>query len=333
MRKFCSILILISMILSIVLWSPLLSQAATVVKEESLVYMTTKDGVRYSMDGPVLRKDGKALADFRKLTFQDQQFNLDLETMKTLLVTDIAYDKSSGESVLFVVGLVFKNTQTALNDSSSFRDQKIRLGRPYFVLMSYLDGDASQVPWYSHPMMMEAVMPYDEVWEAVHVTDLPDTADPGLTSPVLYNFSSELVHPRIIMSKYYPGKAYFMFEEQHDRNVSKPHIKVFRFMTDRTLKPEQKFQEEFYVCFWWMEAEALRYDNRTWTMRKDRFYIKESAKDVINVYNFGEETSICFRVDIFRWKYPRLIDWYWRETSSFQDLGPQPSVEKFFLMR
>lgn len=283
--------------------------------DNSSVYTTIGEN-KYYMDGTKLMKDGKKVVNFQDLTYSYGGIEITKDMMKTLLVTDLTHDKWNGHDIIYAVGVVFKNQQDKFDDSSKFRDQKIKLGIPYMVIMSYcVGGKTKDIGWYKdNYLMMEGVIQYDELWDAAHdVRFNEDNEDQSYDT--LYNFAARIVQPRIIMSSYYDHRAYLMAQDNKSKDVPADHVKLFTFNTDRSLKPEQKFTPEAFVRFDWLNEQGQQYGD--YEVRLDKFYIKETEKDHVVIYNFGDEISLGLDCDIrihtqpgfqLYWQYTEQLD-------------------------
>jgi hypothetical protein len=282
--------------------------------DNSRVY-TTIDDVKYYMNGTKLMKDGKKVVNFQELTCKDGDKEITEDMMKTLLVTDLTHDEYKGHDIIYAVGLVFRPEQDKLDSSDDFKDGKIKIGVPYLVVMSYsLDGKLKDVPWYKDlPLMMEAVMQYDPIWDGEHDVRLNEGQDPteDESYDTLYNFAAKVVQPRIIMSTTESHRAYIIAQDVPDDNVPYEHVKLFSFYTDRALKPEQKFSPEFYATFWWLDEKGKQFGN--YNVRLDRFYIKELSQGHVVMYNFGDNMSIAIEMDITYYGRPLVDNVFWQE--------------------
>jgi hypothetical protein len=285
--------------------------------DNSSVY-TTIDGVKYYMDGTKLMKDGKKIVNFRDLTYKYKDTEITEDMMKTLLVTDLAHDKWNGYDIIYAVGLVFKPEQDKLSDSSQFKDQKIKIGIPYMLVMSYcVGGPTKDIEMYNDKyLLLEGSAKYDALWDAAHDVRLDESQDPteDESYDTLYNFAARLVHPRIIMSSQYEHRAYILAQDNKSTDVPYDHIKLFTFNTDRTIDNQKvnTFIPELYMTFWWLNDIGQKYGD--YEVRLDRFYIKEQKKDDIVIYNFGDDISIAIESDISIHTKPKLVKTYWQDT-------------------
>jgi hypothetical protein len=305
-KTLCLLLVLVIAFVSIPVFA---------VYDNSKVY-TVIGNDKYYMNGTKLMKDGKMVVNFQDLTYSYGGIEITKEMMKTLLVTDLTHDKWNGHDIIYAVGLVFEPDQDILNDSSKFKDQKIKIGYPYMLVMSYcIGGPTKDIYWYKdNYLMMEAILKYDALWDAAHDVILDESKDPteDESYDTLYNFAARIVHPRIIMSQHYSHKAYLLVQDTKSDEVNADHIKLFTFNTDRTLKPEYKFTPELFATFWWLNEQGQKYGD--YEVRLDRFYLKETQKDHVVIYNFGDEISIALDNDISIHTQPRLAGLYWQYT-------------------
>ncbi|WP_313559100.1 hypothetical protein [Ruminiclostridium cellobioparum] len=284
--------------------------------DNSKVY-TTIDGVKYYMDGTKLMKDGKKVVNFRELTYKYQDTEITAEMMKTLLVTDLTHDKYNGHNIIYAVGLVFKPEPIDYNDTSSYKNGLVKVGTPYMLVISYcMDAPTKDIEWYKDKyLIMEGIAKYDPLWDAPYTSELDESKDPTEddTKDMLYNFAAKVVHPRIIMSAKYSHKAYILAQDVPSDDVPSDHIKLFSFNTDRNLATANKtIVPELYMTFWWLNDFGKKYGD--YEVKLDRFYIKEQKKDVITVYNFGEEISVAVSSNISEYSKPVLENMYWQYT-------------------
>ena len=277
---------------------------------------------KFYMDGAKLMKDGKMVVDFRSLTYTDGKVELNKDIMNTLLITDLANNTFMGHPIIYAVGMVFKNEQDNPDDTSSYRRMMLRLGTPYIVILSYNLDQTRDMEWYrGYDLMLEAYIPLDDIWDYPYNTEVIDDPDQQADWKTLYRYSAKVVHPRIIMSQYESQTAYILSQDMPDDNVPSEHIKVFRFDTDRDLKPEQKFRPEFYMTLDWIKSNGKKYGK--YDIRLDRFYLKESGRNNITVYNFGDEISIAMDCDIREYTSPKLKGIYWQRTDQLP-VGDDP---------
>lgn len=285
--------------------------------DNSRVY-TTIDGVKYYMNGTKLMKDGKSVVNFQDLTYKEGNTEITKDMMKTLLVTDLTSDRYNGHYIIYAVGLVFKPEPIDYNDTSSYKNGQVKVGTPYMLVMSYcLDGPVNNIKWYEkNYLMMEAVLKYEPLWDAPYISELDESKDPtdDDTKDLLYNFAAKIVHPRIIMSKEEAHRAFILAQDNVDKNVPDEHVKLFSFYTDRSLKPEQKFAPEFYATFWWLTEQGQKYGD--YNVRLDRFYIKELNEGHVGIYNFGDDISIAFDINILQYGQPSIDNSYWQDTAN-----------------
>ncbi|OPZ94316.1 MAG: hypothetical protein BWY74_00660 [Firmicutes bacterium ADurb.Bin419] len=272
---------------------------------------TTLNGIRYYMDGAKLMSEGKEVVDFRSLTYKDSKADLNKEVMKTLLITDLASNEWLQYPIIYAVGMVFKNEQDDPNDTSSYKYMKLRLGKPYIVVLSYNLSKTEEIAWYSQDIMLEAYIPLSDIWDYPYNTEVIDDPDQPEVWKTLYKYSARVVQPRIIMSKYEKQTAYILAPDLPDKNVPKEHVKLFKFRTSKNLKPEEKFRPEMYATLEWFSQEGKKYGK--YEPRLDRFYIKEQTKQNITLYNFGDEISVAVDCDITEYTKPKF-NIYWQYT-------------------
>jgi len=184
--------------------------------DTSSVYtMIGKD--KYYMNGTKLMKGKAKVVNFRDLTYDYGGTKITEDMMKTLLVTALTHEKYNGHEIIYAAGLVFEPKQDKVTSSENFRNQTIKIGTPYMVIMSYcLDGPTKDIPWYKgNYLMMEGTLKYDEMWDAALDSILDESKDPteDETYDTLYNFAAKIAHPRIIMSKYYEHRAYLLAQD------------------------------------------------------------------------------------------------------------------------
>ncbi len=287
------------------------SNTAVAEYDTSKVY-TTLNGVKYYMNGAKLMSDGKEIVDFRSLTYKDSKADLNKDVMKTLLITDLASNEWLQYSIIYAIGMVFKNEQDDPNDTSSYKYMKLKLGKPYIVILSYNLSKTEEIAWYSQDIMLEAYIPLSDIWDYPYNTVTTDDPDQPEVWETLYKYSARVVHPKIIMSKYEKQTAYVLAPDLPDKNVPKEHVKLFRFDTTRGLEPEKKFRPEWYMTLDWVTEQGKKFGD--YNLRLDRFYIKEQKKQNITAYNFGDKISIAFDTDISVYTKPEIKKTYWQET-------------------
>lgn len=191
------------------------------------------------------------------------------------------------------------------------------------VLIHYLSGSITNVLGGSAGVLHHSIKLW--VFNIAKINSITvETLNPDQPADwkTLYRYSAKVVHPRIIMSQYESQTAYILSQDMPDDNVPSEHIKVFRFDTDRDLKPEQKFRPEFYMTLDWIKSNGKKYGK--YDIRLDRFYLKESGRKNITVYNFGDEISIAMDCDIREYTNPKLKGIYWQRTDQLP-VGDDPT--------
>lgn len=214
------------------------------VNVASKVY-TDVDGYRYFIrNGNVLWriKDGE--------TTEEPLFNLSAcgwgtalseEMAKTFCATDIASTKWNGHTLIYIIGVAFDVNKVDFDDTSSYKNMKVKIGTPYTVIFTYMvDNDFTVYPYNKNkiPINFEGKVEMPDIWDAPYRSEFSE-ADENTTFVFNYNFIDKVVYPKIIASKYRDNLMYLITETKRTEGVlerggyATRHIELFHLRTER----------------------------------------------------------------------------------------------------
>ena len=293
------VMILLGLVLAI--WSPVEAYAAVsltkspdteetaAVYENKAVY-TTIDGVRYSMDGRSVLKDGVPLFSFSDKTFVgDGDIDLDESTMDTLLITDMASNDYNGHDVLYITGLVFHYNQGDYDQTSDYNDiGEIRIGEPYMVTFAYNTETTTRYPFTAYGNLYLAyTAQYDTLYAGAYNFDFIDGADPEASYETLYNYASEIVWPRLLVSAKEPDKLYMMIEGKRANSPrNKRNIQVYEADVALAADAVDSVPLEQAYIETDMFVKVGYHSGVPFTFNPQTVYMDETGLDLITLYNF-----------------------------------------------
>ncbi|ABR47674.1 hypothetical protein Amet_1477 [Alkaliphilus metalliredigens QYMF] len=280
------------------------------------VYVTI-DNERYEAQGSKIIKDNKVLADFS--VWRSKNDGIDEVTAKSFIITDLAHQKHGEDDLIFAVGLAFKRNHVDFNDTSSYKNMQVNIGTPQLIIYSYnLSGRKDLYPYSASgvDIHLEGIKALKDVWASPFKSEFNE-ANEDTSFEYIYSFYKDLVHPRVIMSKYHRNLGYVLYGDGDDSdavNNNSRHIHVTSISTAR--RPFRSIddysREQFFITFNYLENVAIK-NQIPYKVDNSGFFMWEEDRNKLMLANKGDTHSIAVLVDISVYGRPRPLDHFWMD--------------------
>lgn len=284
--------------------------------DTSNVYITV-NGVKYYMKGTALYRDGEFLNDFRECVYKDSKLDYDDQMRNTLLITDLSYDIWDGNIIIFAVGVALKVNDVDFNDTSSYKNGKVKVGTPYTIMFSYNVDNAPIYPYNTKGLntYVQLYSYMEDLYITPYRIDTSENEDQWTeTYDMIFNYSAYVVHPRIIKSKYKEHTIYLLLEEtDYGKMKGIRHIKLYDVDVSRTkealsLKPYEKVYMELEYF-----NDIAKGINDNYEFNNFGMYVSESDIDRFIFTNEGKTLHVAAEFSLPDRGAPSLLQEYWKE--------------------